>query len=42
MLNGKVAGLRARHDSDIPILEAELYDPDEVILGQLASEWDGS
>jgi RimJ/RimL family protein N-acetyltransferase len=26
MLNGTVAGLRARHDSDIPILEAELYD----------------
>ena len=26
MLNGTVAGLRARHDSDIPVLDAELYD----------------
>ena len=26
MLRGKVTGLRARHDSDIPVLHAELYD----------------
>lgn len=26
MLRGKVAGLRAREDSDVPILHAELYD----------------
>jgi RimJ/RimL family protein N-acetyltransferase len=26
MLTGEVAALRARHDSDIPVLEAELYD----------------
>ena len=26
MLRGEMTGLRARHDSDIPILHAELYD----------------
>lgn len=26
MLRGETAGLRARHDSDIPVLHAELYD----------------
>ena len=26
MLSGEVTGLRARHDSDIPVLHAELYD----------------
>ena len=26
MLRGKLTGLRARHDSDIPVLHAELYD----------------
>jgi len=26
MLRGEVTGLRARHDSDIPVLHAELYD----------------
>jgi len=26
MLRGEVAGLRARHEGDIPVLHAELYD----------------
>ncbi|MCW2909083.1 MAG: hypothetical protein JWL68_3872, partial [Actinomycetia bacterium] len=26
MLRGEVAGLRAREDSDVPVLHAELYD----------------
>src|SRR5579859_5686008 len=26
MLRGELAGLRARHDSDVPILQAELHD----------------
>jgi RimJ/RimL family protein N-acetyltransferase len=26
MLRGELAGLRARHESDIPVLQAELYD----------------
>jgi RimJ/RimL family protein N-acetyltransferase len=26
MLRGEITGLRARHDSDIPVLHAELYD----------------
>jgi RimJ/RimL family protein N-acetyltransferase len=39
MLNGKVAGLRARHDSDIPILEAELYDDVDVSLRTDTRPW---
>jgi RimJ/RimL family protein N-acetyltransferase len=30
MLRGEVAGLRARHESDIPVLEADLYDDIDV------------
>src|SRR5258708_32996889 len=39
MLNGKMAGLRARHDSDIPILEAELYDDVDVSLRTDPRPW---
>jgi RimJ/RimL family protein N-acetyltransferase len=28
MLRGEVAGLRARHESDVPILQSELHDDD--------------
>jgi RimJ/RimL family protein N-acetyltransferase len=30
MLSGEMTGLRARHDSDIPVLHAELYDDVET------------
>src|ERR1700735_4715356 len=36
MLRGKLTGLRARHDSDIPVLHAELYD-DVVTRARAAS-----
>lgn len=46
MLEGGKVGLRARHDEDIPILRAELYDDvvdssraEEVLLGLLARHW---
>ena len=39
MLNGTVAGLRARHDTDIPILEAELYDDVDVSVRADSRPW---
>jgi RimJ/RimL family protein N-acetyltransferase len=39
MLNGTVAGLRARHESDIPILETELYDDVDVSVRADSRPW---
>jgi hypothetical protein len=39
MLKGKVAGLRARHHSDIPVLETELYDDVDVSLRTDPRPW---
>lgn len=33
MLKGIKVGLRARHDDDIPILRAELYDDVQLLAG---------
>jgi RimJ/RimL family protein N-acetyltransferase len=39
MLKGKVAGLRARHESDIAVLEAELYDDVDVNVRADTRPW---
>jgi RimJ/RimL family protein N-acetyltransferase len=39
MLRGEMAGLRARHDSDIPVLHAELYDDVETRVRSDSRPW---
>ena len=39
MLRGEIAGLRARHDSDIPILHAGLYDEVETRVRADSRPW---
>jgi RimJ/RimL family protein N-acetyltransferase len=39
MLRGEVTGLRARHDSDIPVLHAELYDDVETRVRADSRPW---
>jgi RimJ/RimL family protein N-acetyltransferase len=39
MLRGEVIGLRARHDSDIPVLHAELYDDVETRVRADSRPW---
>ena len=39
MLRGEMTGLRARHDSDIPILHAELYDDVETRVRADSRPW---
>ncbi len=39
MLKGKVAGLRARHESDIAVLETELYDDVDVSVRADTRPW---
>lgn len=39
MLKGNMAGLRARHESDIAVLEAELYDDVDVSMRADSRPW---
>ena len=39
MLRGEMTGLRARHDSDIPVLHAELYDDVETRVSADSRPW---
>ena len=39
MLSGEVTGLRARHDSDIPVLHANLYDDVETRVRADSRPW---
>jgi RimJ/RimL family protein N-acetyltransferase len=39
MLRGEMTGLRARHDSDIPVLHAELYDDVETRVRADSRPW---
>ena len=39
MLRGEFIGLRARHDSDIPVLHAELYDDVETRVSADSRPW---
>ncbi|MGH3159846.1 MAG: GNAT family N-acetyltransferase [Streptosporangiaceae bacterium] len=39
MLRGEVAGLRARHDSDVPVLHDELYDDVETRVSADSRPW---
>jgi RimJ/RimL family protein N-acetyltransferase len=39
MLRGKLAGLRARHESDIPVLEAGLYDDIDLRMRTDSRPW---
>jgi RimJ/RimL family protein N-acetyltransferase len=39
MLRGEMTGLRARHDSDIPVLHAELYDDVETRASADSRAW---